>query len=128
MAMLEPKVESSVSRTKQSMRDEVDINVIVARARKGHAITHVARGMPAFMDVSEVGDYKSALDMLRAADAFFEALPAKVRESFDNDPAIFLDSVDTVEGRARLEKAGLIPPIPVAVPVPEGGLPDAGRP
>jgi len=118
MSMLEPDVQSSVSRTKQSMREECDINCIVAKARKGQAIVHVNERMPSFMDVSEVGDYKSALDMLRRADAFFERLPAKVRKAFNNDPAEFLDISDTVDGRAKLEAAGLLPPIPVTVPVP----------
>lgn len=116
MSML-PKVEySSVSVTKQSMRDECDINVIVARARKGQAITHVNGRIPSFQDVSEVGDYKGALDMLRSADAFFAALPSKVRLGFGNDPAAFLDAVGTPEGRSKLEDAGLIPPVPVVDP------------
>lgn len=106
-----------VSRTKQSFRAEVDINQIIARARQGQAVTHVARNLPSYMDVSEVGDYKSALDMLRSTDAFFAKLPAKVRFAFDNDPALFLDSMDTVEGRARLEAAGLVEPLPATVPV-----------
>lgn len=117
MSMLEKDFQSTVSRVKESFRDEVDINKIVARARAGQAITHVARGMPSFMDVSEVGDYKGALDMIRNADAFFARLPAKIREEFDNDPALFLDEVDSVEGRARFERAGLLEPIPARVPV-----------
>jgi len=126
MSMLEQDVQSSVSRVKQSFRDEVDINKIVARARSGQAVTHLAKNSPVFMDVSEVGDYKSALDMIRNADAFFAALPAKVREAFGNDPAEFLDAVDTVEGRAKFEAAGLIPPLPAPVaPVAGGEVPPA---
>lgn len=113
----EPVEYSGESVAKQSFRDEVDINQIVARARAGQAVAHVARGTPMYMDVSEVGDYKGALDMIRNADAFFQALPAKVRAEFANDPALFLDEVDTVEGRAKLEAAGLLPPIPKTVPV-----------
>lgn len=117
MSMLERDVQSSVGRTKQSLREECDINVIVARARQGAAVSHVARGVPTYMDVSEVGDYKSALDMLRATDKFFAGLPSKVRLEFGNDPAAFLDAMDTDEGRARLERAGLLPPLPKDVPV-----------
>lgn len=124
MSMLAPDVRSTVNRTKQEMRKESDINVIVARARQGQAVTHVARNMPVFMDVSEVTDYKSALDMLRTTDAFFARLPARVRESFENDPAQFLDAVDTAEGRRKLEAAGLLPPIPQEVPVPQARNPD----
>lgn len=120
MSMLGPDVHSSESRTKQAMREECDINLIVARAQRGQAVTHVKENAPAFMDVSEVGDYKSALDMLRATDVFFARLPAKVRFAFANDPAVFLDSMDTVEGRARMVEAGLVPPTkepPAELPV-----------
>lgn len=119
MMMDDPKVYSGVSRTKESFREEVDINRIVANARRGQAVTHLQKAQPMFTDVSEVGDYKSALDMIRNADAFFQMLPAKARAEFNNDPAEFLDAVDTVDGRARLEAAGLVPPIPVKVPVPQ---------
>lgn len=131
MSMLARVRLSGVARTKQSMRDECDINGIVSRARMGGAIAHVARGVPTYMDVSEVTDYKSALDMLRKTDEFFQALPAKVRRAFNNDPAEFLDGMDTVEGRAKLEEAGLVPPAtraPVASPetaTPPGETPGA---
>lgn len=128
MSMLAPDVQSTVSRTKPSFRDEVDINKIVARARQGQAVTHVGRGTPAFMDVSEVSDYKGALDMIRNADAFFQRLPAKVRAEFGNDPALFLDEVDTTEGRARFERAGLLPKIRPIVPVPSDSTVDAANP
>lgn len=113
--IVDPVKYSTESKTKQSMQRECDINHIVAKANKGQAITHLAKGVPSFMDVSDVGDYKGALDMLRSADAFFGALPSKVRFAFDNDPAAFLDAVDTVDGRAKLEAAGLVPPAPAPV-------------
>lgn len=118
MSMLHERMDDPkdwVSRTKQSFREESDINSIVAKARRGQAVTHVARSLPVFMDVSEVGDYRTALDMLRQTDEFFSRLPAKVRAVFNNDPAEFLDGLDTVEGRSKLEKAGLVPPIPDTV-------------
>lgn len=120
----EPVRYSNVGRTKQSMREECDINMIVAKARRGQAITHVRENAPTFMDVSEVSDYKGALDMIRNADRFFAHLPSKVRAEFGNDPAQFLDLVDTVEGRARLERAGLVPPVKEA-PAPVAPEPPA---
>lgn len=116
MSMLEKDFQSDVSRTKQSFRDEVDINQIVAKARQGQVIAHVARGVPTYADVSEVGDYKGALDMVRNADAFFQRLPAKVRAEFGNDPAEFLDAMEG-PGRAKLEELGLVPKTPSHVPV-----------
>jgi len=124
MSMLEAVKYSGKSRTKPSFRDECDINKIVAKARSGHAVTHVRDAAPVFMDVSEVGDYKSALDMLRSTDRFFAGLPSGVRKAFDNDPAKFLDELDTTEGRAKLELAGLVPPTKEA-PTPPAPEPPA---
>lgn len=115
--MLPKDFQSDVGRTKQSFRDEVDINQIVARARAGQAVTHLAGKVPQYMDVSDVGDYKSALDMLRSADRFFEGLPSRIRLGFDNDPAKFLDAMETPEGRGVLEELGLVPKLPKSVPV-----------
>jgi len=124
--MADPVAYSDESRTKQSMRDECDINKIVAKARHGQAVTHLARGVPSYADFSDVGDYKTALDRLRAADAFFAELPSAVRKAFQNDPAAFLEGVETPEGRKVLEDAGLLRPIPAVVPVPPVAPPPAG--
>jgi len=124
MSMLEPDVQSSASRTKQSMREECDINAIVAKARRGQAVAHLSQGVPTYGDFSDVGDYKSALDRLRAADEWFRHLPAKVRGAFHNDPGEFLEVQDTPEGRAVLEAAGLyVPPKAEPAPSPEPARP-----
>lgn len=117
MSMLKVVFPRLPGRTKQSFREEVDINKIVARSRAGQIVSHVARGVPTYQDVSDVGDYKGALDMVRNADAFFQKLPAKVRAAFGNDPAAFLDATESNEGRAKLVELGLAKPIPSSVPV-----------
>jgi len=114
----DPVEYSGEARTKQSMREECDINAIVAKARKGQAVSHLAKREPSYGDFSDVGDYKTALDRLRAADKYFLQLPARVRREFNNDPAEYLDALESGEGRERLERAGLVPPMPVVVPVP----------
>lgn len=83
-------------RAKQAPKAECDINNVLLRYRKSGLVTHLASGVPTYMDVSEVGDYKSAMDHLRSTERFFQALPAKVREYFDNDPVAFLDYASSV--------------------------------
>lgn len=117
MSMMEVKSESMVSLTKQSMREECDINVIVARARKGQAITHLATRAPSYGDFSDVGDYKTAMDRLRQADLFFAGLSSRVREAFGNDAGEFLEASESPEGRAKLIAAGLVPAARLAAPV-----------
>jgi len=83
-------------RTKQAPKDECDINNILLRYKRSGLVSHLAKGVPTYMDVSEVGDYKGAMDHLRATEKFFAGLPAKIRERFDNDPVAFLDYASEV--------------------------------
>lgn len=110
------------ARTKQSQAAEADINNILARYSRTKMIEHVARGIPQFIDVSETGDYKTAIDRVRAADAWFNGLPATVRAFFKNDVAGFMDFMGNPENEAKARELGLVPaagaPAP-AVPVAE---------
>lgn len=99
-------VVSGPSRTKQSMKDECDINQIVKKFDKTGLLDHLADGVPNFADVSDLGDYRSALDNVKRAEEFFAGFPAGVRAEFDNDVARFMAYV----GRASdedLRKLGL---------------------
>lgn len=83
----------SHTRTKQSMKDECDINVIVARYKMGEDITHVNERAAQYADLSEVPDYRTALDNVIAVEAMFMELSAEDRSKFDNDPALYLDAI-----------------------------------
>lgn len=100
-----PLVLSTESRTKQSMKDECDVNLIVSRFQRDGVLTHMRKhGSPQYLDVSEVQDYRTAIETVRAGEEFFMTLPAKVRERFSNDPAEFVDAVSTEEGRKAFEE------------------------
>lgn len=103
-----PRVDTSGDpvRTKQSFKAECDINNIVARYTRDRFIAHVNRAEPRFLDVSEIGDFRQAVDQVRAASRFFEGLPAKVRSRFGNDPARFLDEAGRLT-RDELRELGL---------------------
>jgi len=104
-----PQVDCSVepSRTVQSEKDSCDINFIVAQYRRTGVLPHMAARMPEFGDVSEVGDFKEALDRVQATQAWFRKLPAKVRSHFENDPVALMDAVGDPERYDELEKLGL---------------------
>lgn len=91
-------------RTKGSMAAECDVNLIVARYRRSGALEHLARGVPQYADVSEVGDYRTALENARAAEGFFSRLPAKLREAFNNDAAEYLAALQDPAAQEKLEK------------------------
>lgn len=110
--------ESSVageSKTRQADLDSADINKIVKRfERDGIVPLNERSGL--YLDVSEVGDYRSALELVRKADEYFAQLPAESRAMFGNDPAQFLDVVNDPTQLELLVKAGVVPKDEVIVP------------
>lgn len=81
------------SMAKQAMKDECDINNIVSRFQRGEEITHVNEQAAVYADVSEVGDYREALENVRVVEGLFMQLSAEDRAMFNNDPAEYLDAV-----------------------------------
>lgn len=109
----------------QNCRDECDINFIVERYGVTGQLPPQTGPMPTYGDFTGVRDYRDALDAVMAADAAFMALPAKVRERFDNDPALFVDFCSSTDpqDRSLAMELGLIPPPAKpdgVIPSPEG--------
>lgn len=97
------------SLTQQSDKDECDINVIMAKyGTTGQVPQVLEQGI--YGDFTEITDYRSALDMVRRADAAFHEVPAEIRKRFDNDPAKFVEFVQNPDNIEELEKLGLAIP------------------
>ncbi len=111
---------SGKGRTKQSHRDECDINTIMKRFEKTGMIEHTNTYQGNYGDFTEVPeDYQAAVELVRAADEMFLTLPAKVRLNFGNDPGNFLAFVQNPANIARMREMGLMkpePPDPNATP------------
>lgn len=114
------------TRTKQSFKDECDINKIMHRFKNVMGADYLNRyngyvnGQ--FGDFSNVVDYRSALDQISQARAVFEALPSKVRARFFNDPAEFLDFCQNPANEDEMVNLGLAtkrPPVQDAASEPE---------
>lgn len=103
----------SPQRTKQSFRDECDINGIMAKYIKTGTVAHVAKhgGQYGF---APSGDYMDAMETVARAQSMFMDLPAKVREKFANDPAQFLAFVQDPKNEKDMAAMGLLqtPPTP----------------
>lgn len=107
------------TRTKQSEAKATNINTIVAQYDKTGLLPQTGREA-LFADVADVGDYRSALDLIRQADELFMNIPAGVRSRFDNDAAVFLDWTSDPVNRDEMVEMGLIEaPVPVPVVVPD---------
>ena len=98
------------SLTKQSFKDECDINNIVSRFDKTGVLDHEALVKPKFGDFLGVSDYQTALNQVIEAEEAFEALPAKVRARFDNQPADFLEFCSDEKNYDEMVELGLIEP------------------
>ncbi len=110
-----PTVGFDKSRTRQSEAKDADINNIVARYDRTGVLPTIGReGF--YADVSQVGDYRDALERVRVADEAFMQLPAKVRAKFDNDAAQFLDWTSDPGNREEMRELGLIEADPADEP------------
>lgn len=98
------------SKTQQQFKEEVDINKMVEKARRGIAPTSSGRkGVYSGDEIIGDGlDYQAAMNrVLEARDKFME-LPAKVRLKFQNDPAQLEAFLADVKNRDEAIELGLI--------------------
>lgn len=110
------------SRTRQDMKDECDINVIVERFGLTGELP-LSVNMPFNGEFNTVIDYQTALNRIMQADDAFMEFPANVRERFHNNPA---EMIAWAEDRNNLEEAralGLAPPAPKAPESAPAGAP-----
>lgn len=94
----------------QHMRDECDVNVIMARYQKTGEISHLGAIAGSYGDFSDVTDYKDGLERIIAADAAFMELPSSIRDRFMNDPAKFIEFCANKDNLDELRDMGLAPP------------------
>lgn len=94
--------------TKQSFKDECNINNIVAKYQRTGQVTHLNSVKPRYLDCVGVADYQHALDIVNAAGAEFDGLPAKLRARFANDPAKLIAFCDDPQNYDEAVKLGLV--------------------
>lgn len=101
--------------TKQSFKEDADINVIVKRFGITGALPENVR-TPQYGDFTAAVDYQSALNAVIAAQESFMSMPADVRARFGNDPGAFVDFCNNPANRDEAVKLGLVDTPPVKVP------------
>lgn len=108
------------SKTVQSERDSCDINVIVRKYAKTGVLPVDAREA-VYMDVTQIGDYRTMLHQVEMAKGVFAQLPAAARARFDNDVGAFLDFAQDPANEGELVELGLLPRSPAVVEGPKDG-------
>ncbi len=104
-------VPTGKTRTKQSFRDECDINNIMTKYQKTGAIAHVNEHQANY-GFATGQDFASAMRTCVQAQEMFNALPSSIRTRFANDPAQFLDFVQDADNKKEGQELGLWPPDP----------------
>lgn len=107
---------NSPSLTKQSFKDDTDINNITAKYERTGALPDMIKENPRYGDFSEAPDYQAALDTVMHAQAQFDALDARIRARFGNDPAQFLEFATNRENIDEMVKLGLAVRLPEPPP------------
>lgn len=110
------------SLTNQGDLESTDINKIMARFEQTGFIPGTER-KPMYGDFSEVADYHTQLSALRRVEAAFGALPASLRNRFENDPAKLVSWLSNPANDGEAVKLGL-KPAPAAAPPSAPAPPD----
>lgn len=100
---------SQGGRTKQSFREECDINNIMARFKKTGVLDFAAKNEPRYADCTGA-NFTQAMNIIAAANSMFEELPSHLRARFENDPVQFLDFVQDDKNRDEAQELGLLKP------------------
>lgn len=115
--------------TKQSFRDECDINILMASYRRTGVLTHLAKGLPSYGDFTSSVDYHDACNQVLDAQLAFAELPSEIRTRFDNDPKKLLEFLEDPANREEGEQLGLFEPedLPSQDSPAESGAPEGER-
>lgn len=123
------------SATMQNFKDDADINCIISRFETTGVLvdpTVPVSRVPQFGDFSELPSFQEAQNVMVVANNAFNALPAKIRERFGNDPANYFSFVQGLkEGSDEYDEAvrlGIVnKPVNSSNEVPSGSVEGEGK-
>lgn len=92
--------------TQQQFKDDCDINKIMARFVKTGVLDHL-RKEPGVYDFASADTFRDSMEIVATANSMFEALPSKIRNFFENDPANFLSFTSDPTNLPKMQEMGL---------------------
>ena len=104
----QPDAALEASLTEQSFKDQCDINNIVKQYERTGLMPHQRPNEPVYGDISDAPTFLEAQNIVVAGKEAFAALPAHVRDRFQNDPARYLAFMDNDENYDEAVKLGLV--------------------
>lgn len=90
----------------QSAAEDADINTIVRRFGLTGELPNDIK-MPQSGDFAGVGDFQSAMNIVRAAQEEFMRVPAEIRARFQHDPQLFSDFFNDPANQDEAIRLGL---------------------
>ncbi len=93
--------EYTDGRTKQSFKDETDVNAIIKKHTRMGTLSHLEQWGGSYGDWSDF-DFQTAQNQIANANSMFEQLPAAVKNKFANSPEKFLEYVNDPDNRDEL--------------------------
>ena len=100
---------SQPSRTKQSFKDETNVNNIMSKYLHTGLIDHVNQHQGQYGDFITSPDFHAAMNRVTAANEAFASLPAPLRARFYNSAPDFLEFVQNPDNIEEMQSMGLIP-------------------
>lgn len=116
---------SGETRTKGSFAAECDVNNIMKKYLRTGNLPNTNPIPPQYADVSELVDYRAALDLVQAANDSFNSLPSKVRARFGNDPHQMIEFLSDVTNDDEAVRLGL--KVRVQIPDSSASAPNKAR-
>lgn len=100
----------TAGRTKQSFKEECDINQIMKQWERTGVLTHENVSPPVYGDFSNASSYLDARQAVIDAQRAFDSLPSATRDRMDNDPAKLLAFLEDDSNNEEAVKLGLRKP------------------
>lgn len=91
-------------RTKQSFKDETDVNQIIQKHTRMGTLSHLEQFGGQYGDMADF-DFQEAQNQIAKANSMFETLPSAVRNQFANSPEEFFKFVNDPENSENLAEA-----------------------
>lgn len=103
-----PEAFLEASLTEQSFKDETDVNNIVKQFEQTGMLPSGTGPAARYGDFSEYPDFQTAQNIVVGANAAFAALPADLRDRFNNDPARLMAFIEDDTNLDEAVKLGLV--------------------
>lgn len=100
---LAPSIKYKDGRTKQTFKDETDINKILQRAEIKGTISHLNKHQAKYGDFSTYNFFENQLMLARGSE-IFDDLPAELRKEFAQSPAKFFKYVNDPANKDDLKR------------------------